>query len=63
MAYRLLAGSCDDGPCPTFYVDDVTGDVLVQGYKTAAPMPLPNEEDAVLIPAEAWRRLLSRLPQ
>jgi hypothetical protein len=62
MAFHLLAGSCDGGPCPTFRRDDVTGDVKVQGYITESPVPLPPGEDVVHIPAEAWARLLSRLP-
>jgi hypothetical protein len=62
MGFRLLAGSCDGGPCPTFHRDDVTGDVKVQGYITDSPVPLPQGEEVVLIPAEAWARLLSRLP-
>jgi hypothetical protein len=62
MAFHLLAGSCDSGPCPTFRRDDVTGDVKVQGYITDSPVPLPPGEDVVLIPADAWARLLSRLP-
>lgn len=63
MTYRLLAGSCDDGPCPTFYVDDETGDVLVQGYLTDATPPtgLPNGEGVVRIDKAAWAKLLSRL--
>lgn len=62
MTYRLLAESCDEGPCPTFYADDVTGDVKVQGYVTEAPGPLPDGEGVVHIPADAWRRLLADLP-
>jgi hypothetical protein len=62
MAYEPLAGSCDSGPCPAFHRDDVTGDVKVQGYITDSPVPLPSGEDVVHIPAEAWARLLSRLP-
>ena len=63
--YRLLAGSCEDGPCPTFYVDDLSGDVLVQGYATTEQPPggLPVGEDVVRIPAEAWAKLLSRTPR
>lgn len=57
MAYELLAGSCDGGPCPTFHRDQVTGDVKVQGYVTESPVPLPSGEDVVHIPAEAWARL------
>lgn len=61
--YRLLAGSCDNGPCPNFWVDDSTGDVLVQGYVTSAAPPdaVPDGEAVLHIPAEAWQKLLSRL--
>lgn len=62
MTYRLLAGSCDGGPCPTFRIDDLNGDVKVQGYVTDSPVPLPVGEDVVYIPADAWRLLLSGLP-
>jgi len=64
MTYALLAGSCNDGPCPTFYVDDLTGDVLVQGYKTTERAGvLPEGEDVVHIPADAWQKLLRNLRQ
>ena len=61
--YRLLAGSCDNGPCPTLYVDDLTGDVLVQGYVTTDTPPdsVPAGEDVLLIPAAAWQKLLAQL--
>lgn len=62
MAHRQLAGSCDSGPCPTFYVEDGTGEVTVQGYVTTAPFPVPAGEDVVRIPADAWARLLADLP-
>lgn len=61
MGYRLLAQSCDSGPCPTFYVGD-DGHVKVQGYLTTPPGPLPAGEDVVDIPADAWARLLADLP-
>lgn len=64
MTYRLLSGSCDVGPCPTFYMDDLTGDVMVQGYLTGEqPVSPPPGEGFVHIPAEAWQTLLSRLPR
>lgn len=61
--YVLLANSCDDGPCPTLYVNPDTGDVLVQGYATTDTPPdaVPDGEDVLHIPAEAWRKLLTRL--
>lgn len=64
MPYRLLASTCDNGPCPTLFIDDATGDVLVQGYadSDAPPMPPPVGEAVVHIPAAAWQRLLAQLP-
>ncbi len=62
MTYRLLSGSCSNGPCPTFHVDDRTRDVLVQGYRIDSPIPLPDGEDVVHIPADAWGRLMRDLP-
>lgn len=61
--YREFAGSCDEGPCPTFYVDDTTGDVLVQGYMTTDRPPggLPTGEDVVRIDAAAWAKLTTQL--
>ncbi len=61
-SYRQLAGSCDNGPCPTFYIDSTTGGVDVQGYRTTPRTPIPDSEDVVHIPADAWARLLADLP-
>ncbi|MBV9312933.1 MAG: hypothetical protein JO100_04140 [Pseudonocardia sp.] len=62
MAYRLLAGGCDNGPCGTFYLDEVTGNVVVQGYLTEEkPAKLPPGEGFLMIPAAQWRILASRL--
>lgn len=62
MALTKIATSCDDGDCPTVYVDDLSGDVLVQGYvSTDQPKDLPVGEDLVRIPAADWKRLLSQL--
>lgn len=60
--FKILANSCHNGPCPTLRRDDQTGDVEVQGYRTMASCPIPTGEDVVLIPAEAWARLLADLP-
>jgi len=62
--YRLLAGSCSGGPCPTLYVDDETGDVIVQGYVTdQTPGEADPDEGFLHIPAAAWKTLLDRLPR
>ena len=65
MSYRLLAGSCDDGPCGTFYVDDETGDVLVQGYHTTdrPAAAVPAGEGVLRIPADQWATPVSRIPR
>jgi hypothetical protein len=58
---RLLAGSCDEGPCPTLWLEP-SGDVKVQGYVTTFDRPVPAGEDVVHIDAAAWGRLLADLP-
>ncbi len=57
MTYRLLARSCTDGSCPTFEMDDVTGDVMVTGYDPDDPTLEPK----VLIPAAKWAALMANL--
>jgi len=57
---RVLASSeCQDGDCPTFWVDDQDGTVTVRGYDPASPT---GERD-VTIPGPAWARLVSQLPR
>jgi hypothetical protein len=54
---KVIADSCEDGNCPTFFEDTDTGDVWVQGY-------LPDgTETRVRIPRAAWNRLQSQLPR
>lgn len=57
--FEVLAGSCDGGDCPTFFIDRETGNVRVRGYDPADP----TTERDVEIPAAAWTRLVSQLPQ
>jgi hypothetical protein len=60
MTYRLLADSgCNDGTCPTFFLDDETGDVIVRGYDTTNP----TLERDIRIPAAQWTHLVSQLPR
>jgi hypothetical protein len=62
--YRVLSNSCSGGPCPTLYVDDETGDVIVQGYTTGErPGAADPDEGFLRIPAAAWATLLTRLPR
>jgi hypothetical protein len=61
MTYRLLADSgCTDGTCPTFWVDETTGDVKVRGYHPDDPDDPAHELD-VVIPAAKWAVLMSKL--
>lgn len=62
--YRVLSNTCSGGPCPTLYVDDATGDVIVQGYTTTEqPGTADPDEGFLRIPATAWATLLARLPK
>lgn len=57
--YELLAGSCDGGDCPTFFINPKTGDVRVRGNDPDRP----GYERDVDIPAAAWARLVAQLPR
>jgi hypothetical protein len=60
MTYRVLASSsCQDGDCPTFWVDDATGTVKVRGYDPTDP----TKELDVTIPGPRWAQLVSQLPR
>lgn len=60
MTIIVLANSdCPDGDCPTFFVDDDSGDVIVRGYD---PADLDRELD-VRIPAASWAHLVGQLPR
>jgi hypothetical protein len=63
MAWRKLAGNCSNGPCPTFWLDDETGRVKVQGDKTDPVEPMPAHEGIVEFSPEDWQALLEQLPQ
>ena len=60
MPLTVLAYSCDNGPCPTFY--KAPGGVVVQGSKTNdpdhVPPGMPSHEEVVFIPDAAWRKLM-----
>jgi hypothetical protein len=59
--FTTIGESCHNGSCPTLRRDE-RGDVEVQGYRTTPSCPIPTNEDVVLIPADAWARLLADLP-
>lgn len=66
MTYRVLAtSSCQDGDCPTFWVDDTTGTVKIRGYSTRrrlfAWLRTGRPEDDVTIPGPTWAHLVSQL--
>lgn len=55
----LASSSCQDGDCPTFWVDDATGMVTVRGYDAASP----TGETDVTIPGPVWAHLVSQIPR
>ncbi len=62
MAFRIIADSCPDGPCPRFIEDDDTGDVHVEGYLTdTQPEALPAGEGFLRIPMAAWLDMRAQL--
>ena len=53
---RVLASSeCQDGDCPTFWVDDTSGEVTVRGY---LPGSTTEEGDVTIIPVVEERAVL-----
>jgi hypothetical protein len=60
MALAVLADSgCSDGTCPTFFIDEPTGDVYVRGYDPHDPTG--RREIDVRIPAAKWAVLIANL--
>ncbi len=57
MAYRLVAGTCVDGDCPSIRIDDETGDVIVRGPDDTDP----TRERDIRFTADTWASLLSQL--
>jgi hypothetical protein len=57
VAYRLVAGTCIDGDCPSIHIDDATGDVIVRGPDDANPA----QERDIRFTADTWAELLSQL--
>lgn len=59
MAWTVMARTCDDGDCPTFFVNSDTGAVRVRGYSPADP----SVELDVEIPQQDWARLIAQTPR
>lgn len=59
MKRVLASSSCQDGDCPTFWVDDDTATVTVRGYDPTSPT---GERD-VTIPGPVWAHLVSQIPR
>jgi hypothetical protein len=57
MAYRLVAGTCVDGDCPSIRIDDETGDFIVRGPDDTDP----TRERDIRFTADTWASLLSQL--
>ncbi|MFH8984874.1 hypothetical protein [Streptomyces varsoviensis] len=62
MKLNQLASECDEGPCPTVWAVEGTGNVLVQGFtvddeEALATMRLPDNETAVRIPLSLLLRV------
>lgn len=53
----LASSTCDDGDCPTFLLNEATGDVIVRGYDPTNP----SRELDVRIPGPTWAHLISQL--
>lgn len=61
MAWEKIAGSCEQGPCPTLYVDAETGAARWQANRVAPHVPIPDFEGMVEIPPEDWRNLVAQI--
>ena len=57
MSYRMVAGTCYDGDCPSIFTDDVTGDVIVRGPDAT---DLTQECD-IRFSAATWAHLIAQL--
>jgi hypothetical protein len=55
----LAENGCPDGTCPTFLIDEDTGDVYVRGYDPNDPAG--QRELDVRIPAARWATLMANL--
>lgn len=55
MSYRLVAKTCKDGDCPSIWVDDSDGSVIVRGPEDGGT----GEKD-VRYTAGEWRSLMNQ---
>lgn len=52
MSYRLVAKTCKDGDCPSIWVDDSDGSVMVRGPEDGGTV-----ERDIRYTADEWRTL------
>ena len=67
MKLTELASSCEEGPCPTVWAIEDSGDIIVQGFKVGdaealVAMALPETETAVRIPMALLREVAREYP-
>lgn len=58
MTWIKVAGSCDAGSCPTFYIDPTTGAVRVQGARVSPHLDIPDFEGMLEIGPADWQNLI-----
>ena len=55
--------NCEDSTCPTIYIDQETGNYVLQGFilkpEDKAKMSIPSGEDAVVVPADFIQAFLA----
>lgn len=61
MTWTTIAGSCEQGPCPTVHVDAETGAVRVQGNTVTPHLAIPGPEGMPEIPAADWRNIVEQI--
>ena len=55
MSYRLVAKTCKDGDCPSIWVDDSDGSVMVRGPEDGGTV-----ERDIRYTADEWRSLMAQ---
>lgn len=61
MAWTKIAGSCEQGPCPTIYIDETTGGARIQANRVNPHLPIPDFEGMVEMPPEDWANIVEQI--